>query len=133
MKPKINFLTIAVTDLGKSVSFYKDGLGLPTKGIQEGHEDHCLFELDRDFSLVLYRRDEFLRSTGNLPQTESSAGFMISYFAESKEEVDNILQKALKAGGSQIGVAKEEAWGYTATFADPDGHHWEISYMPGNG
>jgi predicted lactoylglutathione lyase len=127
MKPKIDFITIAVTDLEKSISFYKDGLGLPTKGIQEGHEDHCLFELDRDFSLVLYRRDEFVKFTGNLQPTENSAGFIISYFAESKEEVDSILQKALQAGGRQIGVAKEEAWGYTANFADPDGHPWEIT------
>ena len=55
MKPKIDFITLAVTDLKKSVGFYQDGLGLPTKGIQDGNEEHCLFDLDHDFRLVLYR------------------------------------------------------------------------------
>jgi catechol 2,3-dioxygenase-like lactoylglutathione lyase family enzyme len=33
MKPRINVITLAVTDLDESLAFYRDGLGLPTKGI----------------------------------------------------------------------------------------------------
>lgn len=33
MKPRINVITLAVNDLEKSLAFYRDGLGLPTKGI----------------------------------------------------------------------------------------------------
>jgi predicted lactoylglutathione lyase len=132
MKPKIDFLTIAVTDLKKSVAFYKDGLGLPTKGIQDGSEEHCLFDLDHNFKLVLYRRNEFLGLTGNRHQAERSAGFIISYIADNKAEVDTILHKALKAGATQIGQTQEEPWGYSANFADPDGHQWEITFMPHN-
>ncbi|NCP85539.1 MAG: VOC family protein [Bacteroidetes bacterium] len=53
-------ITIVVSDLEKSVDFYQNGFGFPTKGIQEGNEEHCLFELDDHFSLVLYRRQDFL-------------------------------------------------------------------------
>jgi predicted lactoylglutathione lyase len=130
MKPKIDFLTIAVTDLEKSVAFYKDGLGLPTEGIQEGNEDHCLFNLDHNFSLVLYSRNEFLGLTGNHNPVEKSAGFIISYIAESKDEVDTILQRAIRAGAAQMGRIQDEPWGYSANFADPDGHIWEITFMP---
>ena len=132
MKPKFDFITLAVTDLKKSVGFYQDGLGLPTKGIQDGNEEHCLFDLDHDFRLVLYRRKEFLGLTGNPEQTEKSAGFIISYIPDSKDEVDMILQKAIKAGATQIGETQDESWGYSANFADPDGHQWEISFMPDN-
>lgn len=131
MKAKIDFLTLAVTDLNKSIAFYRDGLGMPTEGVKEGFSDHCLFELERGFSLVLYQRETFLRFTGNPGPQEKSAGFIISYFAESNEEVDAILKSALKAGGAQIGEAKEEPWGYTAFFADPDGHQWEIVHIAG--
>jgi hypothetical protein len=33
MKPRLNVITLAVRDLEKSLAFYRDGLGLPTKGI----------------------------------------------------------------------------------------------------
>jgi predicted lactoylglutathione lyase len=128
MRPKINFITIAVTDLKKSVAFYKDNLGLPTTGIQDGNEEHCLFELENDFSLVLYRRKDFLQPTGNPNQTEKSAGFIISHIAESKEQVDDILHKALNAGATQIGQTQNQPWGYSANFGDPDGHQWEITF-----
>jgi predicted lactoylglutathione lyase len=129
MKAKIDFLTLAVTDLNKSITFYRDGLGMPTDGVKEGSSDHCLFELERGFSLVLYQRETFLGFTDNPGQQEKSAGFIISYFAESNEEVDEILKAALDAGGRQVGNAKEEPWGYTANFTDPDGHQWDITHI----
>lgn len=33
MKPRITVLTLGVDDLERSLKFYRDGLGLPTKGI----------------------------------------------------------------------------------------------------
>jgi len=36
MKPKINFITLAVTDLNQSIDFYKNGFGFPSKGIRDG-------------------------------------------------------------------------------------------------
>ncbi|WP_367388133.1 VOC family protein [Lewinella sp. LCG006] len=130
MKPKISFITIAVTDLEKSIDFYKNGFGFPTKGIQDGSEEHCLFDLNDNFSLVLYRRQEFLPLTANPNQTEKSAGFILSHNAQSKEQVDEILKSALKVGGTQIGHTQDEPWGYSASIADLDGHQWEIVYMP---
>jgi predicted lactoylglutathione lyase len=130
MRSKISFITIAVTDLKKSVDFYKNGFGFPTKGIQDGNEEHCLFDLDNKFSLVLYRRQDFLPLTANPNQKEKSAGFMLSHNAQSKEQVKEILHSALKAGATQIGQTQDEPWGYSASITDPDGHQWEIVYMP---
>ncbi len=33
MKPVINVITLGVQDLEKALVFYRDGLGLPTKGV----------------------------------------------------------------------------------------------------
>jgi predicted lactoylglutathione lyase len=126
MKPRINFIAIAANDLQKSFTFYKDGLGLPTKGIKKGREDYALFNLDNGLKLVLYARKEFLNLIDNPDQTTNSAGFIISHYADSKEEVDNIMQKALKAGAKRIGKTQTEPWWYAVNFTDPDGHQWEI-------
>ena len=70
MRPKVNFITLAVTDPEKSIAFYKNAFGFPTEGILEGYDDHCLFELEDDFILVLYRRKDFLPLTAKSNQTE---------------------------------------------------------------
>jgi len=130
MKPKVNFITLAVSDLNKSVAFYSNGFGFPTKGIQEGNEEHCMFDLDDNFSIVLYRRQEFLPLTANPDLAEQSAGFILSHIAQSKAQVDDILQSVLTVGATQIGKIQDEPWGYSASIADPDGHQWEIVFMP---
>lgn len=126
MNPRINFITLPTSDLQKSFTFYRDGLGLPSKGIQKGREDHALFNLNNGLKLVLYEREKFLNLTGNRGQVTNSAGFIISHFAGSKEEVKDILQKALRAGAKRIGMIRDEPWWYAVNFTDLDGHQWEI-------
>ena len=49
MKPKITILTLGVDDLERAVKFYRDGFGLPTKGIigtQFEHGAVAFFELE---------------------------------------------------------------------------------------
>ncbi|SIN69335.1 VOC family protein [Chitinophaga niabensis] len=116
MKPKINFITLSVKDLKRSTAFYRHVLGLPTQGIQPGYEDHVLFELENDFSLVLLASDKAV-----MP-----AGLIISHVTENKSDVDHILDAVIEAGATQIGERRNEAWGYTANFADFDGYQWEI-------
>ncbi len=126
MNPRINFITLPTSDLQKSFTFYRDGLGLPTKGIQKGREDHALFNLNNGLKLVLYEREKFLNLTGNRGQVTNSAGFIISHFAGSKEEGKDILQNALRAGAKRIGTIRDEPWWYAVNFTDLDGHQWEI-------
>src|SRR5688500_10152276 len=130
MRPRIDFITLAVADRAKSFKFYQQGLGLPNLSRLEGLEDHVVLELENGFGLLLYLRSEFLKFATNSTALARSAGFNISHFGESKAEVDTILQKALGAGASLVTGPKEEAWGYSANFTDPAGHQWEITYNP---
>jgi predicted lactoylglutathione lyase len=126
MKPRIRYISIAANDLHKSFAFYRDGLGLSTKGIKKGREDHALFNLDNGLKLVLYAKKDFMNLTGNPLPVCHPAGFIISHFADSKEEVDRILQKALQAGAKRTGKTQDQPWWYAVNFTDPDGYQWEI-------
>jgi predicted lactoylglutathione lyase len=128
MKARINFITLAVTDLRKSYEFYSVCMGLKSNGTFEGHEDHLMFELENGFSLVLYRRKDYLNFAADPHQASTSAGFIISQYVDSKEEVDDTLARALEGGAKPAGEYLDESWGYTAGFSDPDGHQWEIFY-----
>lgn len=132
MRPKINFISLAVDDLKKSLAFYKDGIGLATKGISEG-EDHILIELEDDFSIVLFLRTELDKVANQSESTRTTSEIILSHTCENKEEVDSILERAIMAGGSLLpGQPKEYDWGYSGHFQDLDGHIWEIVYFQSN-
>jgi predicted lactoylglutathione lyase len=53
--------------------------------------------------------------------------------AESREEVDALVDKALAAGGSAWGKLQDEGFMYGRAFRDLDGHVWEVAHNPGFG
>lgn len=125
MKPRIDIITLAVDNLETSLAFYRDGLGLATQGILDG-EDHVAFELDGGMTLVLYPRTELARISNDTGTMKSSAEFILSHAASSREEVETILARARAAGAAIPAQPQEEPWGYSGYFKDPDGHLWEI-------
>lgn len=131
MKSKINCITLGVDDLNRSLAFYKDGLGLKMK--EDGvSDDHLAFELDNGMYLVLFLRKEFDGFSRLLKQVTAPKGHsecILSYFAGSKSEVDEIITKAKKAG-VKLAETQDLPWGYAGYFTDPDGHIWEIMYNP---
>jgi catechol 2,3-dioxygenase-like lactoylglutathione lyase family enzyme len=56
MKPKISMITLGVRDFGKSLAFYRDGLGFPAHNYRDG-DDHVMFKLEGSW-LSLYPRDK---------------------------------------------------------------------------
>ncbi len=140
MQPRLNVITIAVGDLDRSLAFYRDGLGLPTKGVVatqfKGTDTDpagavVFFELHGGLMLALYPRKE-LAKDAKLPDVPaSSLEFSLGYLAESKEEVDAVLAKAKAAGATVTDQPHDRAWGiYSGYFKDPDGHLWEIIWNP---
>lgn len=136
MKPQINVITLAVDDLERSIAFYRDGLGLPTKGIigaefkattTEAAGTVAFFELDSGLILAVYPRSELAKDS-NLPLAPASpVEFSLGYLAESKEAVDQLLQQAQAAGATLTAPPRDRPWGiYSGYFKDPDGHLWEI-------
>jgi predicted lactoylglutathione lyase len=51
---------------------------------------------------------------------------LIAIDAESREKVDELVKKAVEAGGSIYTIPADHGWMYQHSFADPDGHQWEL-------
>ena len=134
MKPQIAFITLAVSDLEKSLAFYREGLGLQTEGIVGTEfEDGAVvfFHMNDNLILSLYPRAALAKDAG-LPAglgdpTELSLGHLVA----SKQEVDEIMRQAENAGARVTDPAHNRFWGgYSGYFQDPDGHLWEIAWNP---
>ncbi|MBS1888396.1 MAG: VOC family protein [Actinobacteria bacterium] len=140
-KAKIHAVTLGVADLERSLSFYRDGLGLPTDGITgtqyAGDETTpagavAMFNLDDGLILSLYPRAELAKDAGLDPTGATRPTMSIGHFVDSRAEVDRLLDLAGDAGATIHGEAHERPWGiYSGYFSDPDGHLWEVLHFEG--
>ncbi len=140
MQARIDIITLAVTDLERAHAFYRDGLGLQSRGVIgtefAGDEVNpagavALFELRNGLMLSLYPRTE-LAKDANIPLGPPRTGeFSIGHAVASKAEVDAILTQAQAAGATLTDRPHDRPWGiYSGYFRDPDGHLWEILWNP---
>jgi len=128
MEPRISIITLGVTDLQRSIHFYRDGLGLPTT-YKEG-EGIAFFQLKGTW-LALFPTDELAKDACLPPERSRFGGFTLARNVDSKDAVEIGLQEALAAGATLLRPAQDMFWGgYSGYFADPDGHPWEIAWNP---
>ena len=135
MDPRITVLTLGVGDLERAVAFYRDGLGLPTKGIVgEEFENGAVafFQLQSDLRLALWPRKSLALDSGLPLQLAAALEFSIGHNVASAQEVDAIMQQAERAGARMVKPAQATFYGgYAGYFQDPDGHLWEVAFNPG--
>jgi catechol 2,3-dioxygenase-like lactoylglutathione lyase family enzyme len=140
MEARIHVITLAVADLERALSFYRDGLGLESRGIvgtefvgEDTNPDGAvaLFDLEGGLILSLYPRTE-LAKDANVPLGPPKSGeFSIGHAVAGKAEVDALLNQAQAAGATLTDQPHDRAWGiYSGYFRDPDGHLWEILWNP---
>jgi catechol 2,3-dioxygenase-like lactoylglutathione lyase family enzyme len=135
MNPHITLITLAVDDLERAVAFYRDGLGLPTKGIVGTEFENgaiAFFNLQSGLKFALWPRKS-LAADSTLPiQARSSTEFSLAHNVGSTAEVDAVMQLAEAAGAQMVKPAQATFYGgYAGFFLDPDGHLWEVAFNPG--
>jgi uncharacterized protein len=138
MRSRVHAVTLGVSDLERSLAFYR-AMGLESPGVV-GTEfagddvnpagDVVMFELDDGFILSLYPRTELAKDAGIDVVRVTGSATVLGYFADSRQEVDDVLAQAVAAGGTVHGPTHERPWGiYAGHFSDPDGHLWEVLHF----
>jgi uncharacterized protein len=134
MRASITVLTLGVSDLERSLRFYRDGLGLATEGIVGTEFDHgavVFFRLRGGVMLALYPRKEIAWDSTVREGTPNPTEFTLGHNVGSRAEVDDVLRQAETAGARIAKVAGPTFWGgYAGYFQDPDGHLWEVAWNP---
>lgn len=140
MEARIHVITLAVADLERALAFYRDGLGLESRGVigteYAGNDVDpagavALFELRDGTFLSLYPRTE-LAKDANVPLGAPKTGeFSLGHAVASKADVDALLTQAQAAGATLTDQPHDRPWGiYSGYFRDPDGHLWEVIWNP---
>ena len=125
--PAIGVVTLGVADLGRSVRFYRDGLGLPLRA----HPSGVVYLPLPGAWLALYPREALAAYAGASPQGGGFRGVALAFHRDDPAGVDALMAAAITAGGHELRAPGPVEWGgYTGWFADPDGHLFEVVYNP---
>ena len=128
MDPRISIITLGVTDLDRSLRFYRDGLGFPTTRKADAG---IIFFQTSGVCLALYPYTALAKDVSEkfLVARSRFTGITLAHNVRSKEEVDRILKQAERAGATIEKPAQATDWGgYSGYFSDPDGYLWEVAW-----
>jgi uncharacterized protein len=122
------FVNLAVKDLDRSVGFFEE-LGFSFDPQFTDETATCMIVSDDAFVMLLVE-DRFKDFTSKeLADPTSATEAIMALSADSREQVDELADKALAAGGSPAVDPIEMDFMYSRSFNDPDGHHWELVWM----
>jgi len=125
------WLNLPVKNVKKSKAFFSE-LGFKFN-LQNGNtETSVAMQLgDKNTVVMLFEEPTFKGFTNcDVSDTRKGAEVLLSFDAQSKEEVDQLVEKVIKAGGSSDHKPTAmKGWMYGCVFADLDGHRWNILHM----
>lgn len=123
------WLNLPVKDINKSKEFFNK-IGF-TPNENQPSSEMCGFQIgEKKMSIMLVAEETFKNFARN-PLSDAKAGteILISFDAESREEVDETASKVFDAGGTIFSEPAEIQGMYGFAFADLDGHRWNQLYM----
>jgi catechol 2,3-dioxygenase-like lactoylglutathione lyase family enzyme len=126
MEQRLSLITLGVADLARSRSFY-EALGWRTQA--EPGDDVVFFQAGC-MVVALWDRASLAQDSG-VEDGGGWGGMTLAHNVRSPAEVDAVTVEARAAGARIAREPAETFWGgYSAAFADPDGHPWEIAHNP---
>lgn len=121
------WINLPVKDLNKSKEFFTK-LGYATN---DGHDCVRVLVGSKDVAVMLFAESVFAHFAQiKISDPAQGAEVMLSFDAESREEVDEMAKKVTAAGGHLFAPPAEiQGWMYGCAFTDLDGHRWNVLYM----
>ncbi len=122
------FVNLPVSNLNKSVEFFTK-LGF-TFNAQFTDETATCMIVSEDIFIMLLTREKFETFTPKeICDATKSTEVLVCLSCESRDEVDDMVRKAVAAGGATPMDSGDYGFMYQHGFEDLDGHLWELIYM----
>lgn len=122
------FINLAVKDPQKSMDFYI-ALGFTNNPQFSDDSGKCMVWSENIFVMLLSHEKFATFATKPIADTKSNVAGLFSLSLESVDEVNNIVENGLKAGGTEPSEMRDYGFMQQRTIEDFDGHTWEIFYM----
>lgn len=127
--PKLIFVNLPVADLPRAKTFY-EAVGA-TNNPQFTDETAACMVFSETIHTMLLTHEKFRQFTAKrIPDAKQTCQVLLCLSADSRAEVDAIIERAGAAGGGvDPGPTQDYGFMYGRSFEDPDGHVWEVMWM----
>ncbi|MCC8339528.1 VOC family protein [Streptomyces sp. R1] len=128
MYQQMIFVNLATNDLDVSKKFFT-GLGWELNA-QFSDDSTASFPVSDTIVVMVHTPQKYLQFTKkDVADSTKTSEVLIALSAESREKVDELVERAVAAGGSVTGETQDHGFMYGRAFDDPDGHTFEVVWM----
>ena len=122
------FVNVPVKDLKKSMGFFST-LGFEFNSKFTDEKAACMIISSEAYAMLL--TEPFFKgfTQREICDTRTHTEALLALSCESRAAVDEIVQKAIAAGGAHAMPPQDHGFMYGWSFYDLDGHHWEVLWM----
>lgn len=122
------FVNLPVSDLKKTMAFYK-ALGFTFNQQFTDDTAACMVISEHNYAMLLTHAKWAQFSSKPIPDARKTTGVLVALALESKKAVDDMVEKAVQAGGKEPRPKQDYGFMLQRTFEDLDGHTWEPFFM----
>lgn len=122
------FVNLPVRDLNNTIDFFTK-LGFSFNPQFTDENATCMIVGEDIFVMFLVENFFKTFTKKNISDTAKSTEVIVALSAQSRQEVDQMINKVVEAGGREPKESQDHGWMYGRSFEDINGHLWEIFYM----
>ncbi|MGE6630789.1 VOC family protein [Bacillus sp. NPDC077027] len=128
LQTKHVYINLPVKDVEASIAFFSQ-IGFEFHPSFTNDQAACLIINDATYAMLLSYKHFQSITQKNMADASQTTEVIVALQANSKEEVDEMVEHALAAGGSTFNERQDHGFMYGWSFQDIDGHLWEVFYM----
>ena len=123
------FVNLSVKDLDKTIKFFTK-LGFKFNPQFTDENATCMIIGKDMFAMLLV--EKFFKTfipNKEISDAKKNTEVLVALSFENRIKVDEMIKKAIEAGGKEYREAQDYGWMYGRVFEDINGHIWEAFYM----
>ena len=128
MYQQMIFVNLATDDVEASKKFFTE-LGYTINPQFSSDENVCVVISDTIVAMLLSKSHYANFTKKEIADSTRTSEVLVCLSAESREKVDELVDKAIAAGGTATGETQDQGFMYGRAFDDLDGHTWEVMWM----
>ena len=121
-------MNLPAKDLNKTIEFFTK-LGFKFNPQFTDENATCMIVGEDIFVMLLVEKFFKTFTKKEICDTSKNTEVIVALFVEGREKVDQMINKAIEAGGTESREPQDHGWMYGRSFEDINGHIWEIIYM----
>jgi predicted lactoylglutathione lyase len=125
------FVDLPAKDLNKTIEFFTK-LGFKFNPQFTDENATCMIVGEDIFVMLLVEKFFKTFTKKEICDTSKNTEVIVALSVEGREKVDQMINKAIEAGGTESREPQDHGWMYGRSFEDINGHIWEIIYMDEN-